>query len=183
MKAKIIFLGLLASFTIFSCKNNESATETPKEVQQKQSMTFDVTLDIVIPSDCDLILYYKDGTNEWFDEEKAVWAGVKGNNNQQTVVFNLPEGVIPNDIRLDIGRNEFKGLQNVAVKKLTLSYLSNKFDITEDQMAMYFKPNQYISFDPATKLYSFKKDEKGNYDPFFESKPELYPKFAIVAGN
>lgn len=183
MKVKIIFLGLIASISLLSCKNNESTAEIPQEAEQKQSLTFDVTADIVIPSDCDLILYYKDGSNEWFVEEKAVWVGVKGKNEQQTVVFNLPEGVIPNDIRLDIGRNEFKGLQSFALKKLVLSYLSNKFDITEDQIGIYFRPNQYIEFDPTTKLYSFKKDEKGNYDPYFESKPELYPKFSIVAGN
>jgi hypothetical protein len=182
MKTKLIILSLFLSLGFVSCKN-KSQKEEVKEPQKEKSLTFDVTLEIVTPADVDLILYYKDGTNEWFEEEKAVWNGAKTKAEVQTVTFNMPEGVLPNDLRLDIGRNEFKGLKDVEIKRITFSYLNNKFEIQEDQIGMYFKPNQYITFDPATKLYSFKKDDKGNYDPFFETKPEVYPRIAKVATN
>lgn len=182
MKTKLIILSLLLTLSLVSCKN-ESKKEEVKEAEEKKSLTFDITLDIIVPADIDLIIYYKDGTNEWFEEEKAVWSGAKAKAEVQTVTFNMPEGVLPSDLRLDIGRNEFKGLKDVAIKKITLSYLNNKFEIPEDQLGMYFKPNQYIIFDQTTKLYSFKKDDKGNYDPFFETKPEIYPLIAKVATN
>ena len=101
----------------------------------------------------------------------------------QSVVFNLPEGVLPNDLRLDIGRNEFKDLKDIEIKKIMISYLGNKFEIQQDQIETFFKPNQFISYDAATKLYSFKKDEQGNYDPFFETKPEFYPQLAKISAK
>lgn len=180
MKTKIILLSLCFSLVFFSCKN-EPKNEPKTEVKEDLPPTFDVAVDLVIPSDEELILFYKDGTNEWFEEDKAVWASVKGNAAAQTVIFNMPEGVMPTDLRFDIGRNEYKGLKNIEIKKMSMSYLNNKFEIPQEKFGMYFKPNQYITFDEATKLYSFKTDEKGNYDAFFETTPALYPEFAKVA--
>lgn len=182
MKTKLIIVSLLTAMTFISCKNEPKAEE-PKAVEQEKSKTFDISVDLIIPSDEQLLLFYKDGSNQWFQDDKMVSVGVKGKNEVQTVVFNLPEGVIPNDLRFDIGLNEYKGLKSLEIKRFTMSFYGNKFDIAEDQFGTFFKPNQYITFDPATKLYSFKKDEKGNYDAYFETKPEIYPMFMKVASN
>ncbi|MNE61359.1 hypothetical protein D3C80_1565670 [compost metagenome] len=183
MKTKFLIASFLLTLAFVSCKNEEKKESVTPAVEEVKVNTFDVTVDVVLKTDDDLILYYKDGTNEWFVEEKAVWNTVKGNNEVQSVVFNLPEGVLPNDLRLDIGRNEFKGLKDIEIKKITISYLGNKFEIQQDQLETFFKPNQFISYDAATKLYSFKKDEQGNYDPFFETKPEFYPQLAKISSK
>lgn len=182
MRTKLITAFFLLSLTLISCKNDDKK-EVTTPVEEVKVNTFDVTVDLVIKADDDLILYYKDGTNEWFVEDKAVWYGVKGKDDVQSVVFKLPEGVVPNDIRLDIGRNEYKNLKDIEIKKIAISYLQNKFEIQQDQIGNFFKPNQYITYDTATKLYSFKKDDKGNYDPFFETKPEFYPELAKVSSK
>ena len=175
MKTKFILF--LACVALFSCKKeaNPVAEEAPKP------KTFDIKVDLIIPSDDELIFYYKDGTNEWFVEEKAVWAGIKGSKDVQTVVFNLPEGVVPNDLRFDIGRNEFKNLKSLEIKKITLSYLDKNFDILQDQVNTFFSPNQFITSNEASKQYTFKQDEKGNYDPYFDTKPAFYPELAKIA--
>ena len=139
-------------------------------------------LDVIIKKDDDLLLFFKDGSNAWFDENHIVWATVKGSDQVQTVTFNLPEGVLMTDMRLDIGRDEFKGQEPVELKKITFQYLNNRFEINQDQISNSFEPNQYITFDPATKLYSFKKDEKGNYDPFFVAKSNVWVDIRRVAG-
>ncbi len=182
MKTKVIFASLFLSLAFVSCKNDAKVEEAPKTEEVKKN-TFDVTVDLVIKKDDDLILYYKDGTNQWIVEEKAVWNTVKGSNNPQTVVFSLPEDVIPNDFRLDIGRNEYKEQKPIEIKKITLSYLNSKFEVSQDQINNFFKPNQFITFDPGTKTYSFIKDEKGNYDPFFETLPSFYPQLEKVVTN
>ena len=184
MKTKLVLAGLAMALSFSSCKDNDKddkKTEQQPAAADAKSQTFDIAIDVVIPSDEELILFYKDGTNDWFQDDKTVWAGVKGSTNVQTAVFHLPEGVLPNDIRLDVGRNEFKGLAPIEIKKITMTYLDKKFEIPQDQIANYFKANQFIAYDEATKKYSFKKDEKGGYDPFFETKPEFYPQLANLA--
>lgn len=170
MKYKALLLGLL-SLVVLSCKNQE---KEEKQNEVEKPMIFQVTVELKIKKDDDLILYYKDGTNEWIVEDKAVWYSVKGNDNFQNVVFNLPEGVIPNDFRFDIGRNEFKNQEPVEIKSFTMKFLDKSFTINQDQFNLFFKPNQYIKYDPSTRQYSFSKDEKGNYDPFFETTPVFY---------
>lgn len=182
MKTKVILVSLFLSVVFLSCKN-ETKKEEVKPVEEAKSLTFDVVLDLIIKKDDDLIVYYKDGTNEWFVEEKAVWNTVKGSNEVQKVVFHMPEGVLPNDLRLDIGRNEFKGQEGIEIKNIAISYLDKKFDIPQSQIEMFFKPNQFITYDAASKLYSFKKDDKGNFDPYFETKPEFYPQIAKICSK
>ena len=180
MKTKLIISYLFIMASLVSCKKEENKKQLDA-VAQLPEKTFNVEVDLIIKKEDDLILYYKDGTNEWFVEEKAVWNTVKGKDDVQAVRFNLPEGVLPNDLRLDIGRNEFKDQKEIEIKKIIVSYLDNKFEISQDQMATFFKPNQYISYDAASKLYAFKKDDKGNYDPFFETKPEFYHQLAKIS--
>lgn len=169
MKTKIIIASLfLALFA--SCKNEE---KKPVVVEEPKVETFDVAIDLIIKADDEMILLYKDGTNQWFDEDHAVWLGVKGSDSVQTATFNLPEGVIGTDLRFDIGRNEFKNLAPIEIKKITISYKGKKFVIDQDKVNDYFTTNEFIVYDPATKQYSFKKNDKGEYDPYFQSKEPL----------
>ena len=165
MKTKIIIAGLFLSFLTISCKNEEkkadTTTEAVKEVVQEN--TFDVSVDMIIKKDDDLILYYKDGSNEWFDDDHVVWMGVKGKNEVQTVTFKLPEGIVPIDLRLDVGRNEDKGQEPISIKKYKITYLDKSFEVNENQLLEYLKPNQCIKYDAATKLFTLQKDDKGYY--------------------
>lgn len=166
-----------------SCKNEVKEDKNASEVVvEEESNTFNITVDIKIKKDDDLIIYYKDGTNEWIVEDKAVWNTVKGSNDFQKVVFKLPEDVVPNDFRFDIGRNEFKGQEPIEIRSITLDYYTQNFVITQDMLSTFFRPNEYISYDNATKQFKFSK-VKDNYDPYFETAPAIYPQIAKLVLN
>lgn len=177
MKTKLIIAVIFIS--LLSCKNNEQK-ESPEAIEEVKPKTFQVLLDLVIKTDDELILFYKNGPNQWFDDEKTVWNNVKGSEETQTVVFNLPEGVLPTDLRIDIGRNEMKNLKDIEIKKIAISYLDKSFEIPQDKMDTYFKPNKCMSYDASTKIYTFKKDDEGMYDPFLEAQPDFYTELAKV---
>jgi hypothetical protein len=169
-----LFLGIVL---ITSCKNKQ---EVVKEIERKLP-TYDVIVDVIIPSDEELILLYKNGPGEFVDS-KTVWLGVKGSEASQTLVFSLPEGVMPTDFRLDIGRNEYKGLKSLEIKKISLRYENRRLDIRQEDVNKYFQINKYIGFDQSTKKYSFSKGQDGSYDPYFLASPLLYSDIKKIAG-
>lgn len=183
---KSILFKLSAVFFVFffsSCK--EKVKDIPKEELGSGSLDlFQFIVDIKVKDTTDLILYYKDGGNEWFIEEKAIWNNVKANDAFQTVVFDFEEDIVPNDFRLDIGRNEFKNQQPIEIKKITMNYFGNTFGIEQDQVNFFFKPNQYLIYNEGSKQYVLQQDEIGNYDPYFETAPTIYPHIVnLVMGN
>ena len=52
--------------------------------------------------DDELILFWKDKSISFFDDNHTIYQGIKGSEVPQKVVFEFQEGDIPNDIRLDI---------------------------------------------------------------------------------
>ena len=135
----------------------------------------EVTLDVIIKNDNDLILYYKDGSNDWFIDDKAVWVFAKGSQNLQSVVFRINLSTLPNDFRIDIGRNEFIRKGAIQIKKFVLKYDDNSLIIPEEKFATYFQGNQYVKYDEKSKSYILDKGYDGKYDPFFEATENFYP--------
>lgn len=183
MTKKICFSILIFSFLFTSCKN-EADANTKQKVKEDNVEVFQFVVDIKTKDSTDVILYYKDGSNEWFVEEKAIWNNVKADEDFQTVVFNFEEGIIPNDFRLDIGRNEFRNQQPIEIEKITMNYFGNTFEIEQERINFFFKPNQYLIYNEQEKQYILQQDEIGNYDPFFETTPAIYPQITnLVLGN
>lgn len=182
MTKKICFSILLCSFLFTSCKN-EGDANTKQKVKEDNVEVFQFVVDIKTKDSTDLILYYKDGTNEWIVEDKAIWNTVPGESGFQKVVFNFDEGVIPNDFRFDIGRNEFKNNQPIEIKKIILNYQGRSFEIEQDKINYFFKPNQHMVYDAETKQYALKKDDNGNYDPYLETAAPIYPQIANLVLN
>lgn len=164
MKTKfgIASLVLLLLF-ITSCKQDQKNDTVEPPVESKIE-TFKVVANVIIPKEDDLIIYYKDLSNEWFDEDHAVWQHVKGSDQEQEITFALPEGVLPNNLRFDFSKNPEQ--QPVRVLKITISYLGKSFEVTEDKIGDYFDYNEFVKYDPVTKLYTPFENDKGVYDPF-----------------
>lgn len=157
-------LTLLTCFMIISCARKND-----------KKYDVEVNMDVTIKNDNDLILYYKDGSNDWFVDDKAVWVFAKGSQNVQSIVFKINLSTLPNDFRLDIGRNEFKNKESIQIKKFVLRYNDNSLIIPEDKFATYFKGNQYVKYDDMSKSYILDKGSDGKYDPFFEATEDFYP--------
>lgn len=165
MKQKNIVIFIIIFFIFLSCKRYDTI----------QNGNVEVILDFVMKNDNDLVLYYKDGTNEWFLDEKSVGIAVKGSKDIQQVTFKIDLKTLPNDYRLDIGRNYFVGQDTVQIKKFVLKYYDNKFLIPEGEFGKYFKGNEYIRYDEKSKAYILNKNKDGLYDPFFETTMDFYP--------
>ena len=160
-----------------------SCGKKEETVVEEKSDIFQVVLDVKIKDTTDLVLYYKDGTNEWFVDEKTIWNNLKGKDQFQTVTFDFKDGVVPVDFRLDIGRNEFKNQQPFEIRSFTMKYYGKSYVIYQDKINLFFKANQFITYDDKTKQYSLKKDDKGNYDPYFETAPTIYPHITKLVMN
>ncbi|MEO8933671.1 MAG: hypothetical protein ABI295_05140, partial [Xanthomarina sp.] len=108
MKRIILFICLIS---IVSCKSDkkteriESFDENTITINAEieGNMYFEIIMDVVVLKDDKFHVFYKDFNDEGFSEERVIEAIVKGNKNNQQVVFAIPEEVIPNGLRLDFG--------------------------------------------------------------------------------
>lgn len=176
MKTKSILLSLFMVVSLFSCKNKEEVKPVEEVVKAN---TFDIIVDLDIKKDDELILFYKDPSISYFDEKNTVYYGIKGKNETQTVVFSIPEGILPNDIRFDISSK--KDQEPIKINSVTLSFEGRNFKIIQKDLLKYFAPNEFIKFDEATATATF--ISKGDsYDPFFLTKPAIYPELEKVRG-
>ena len=179
MKAKIILVSFFLSLTFLSCKK-ESKSDNSVAVTEVKANTFDVTIDAVIKNDDELILFYKDESINYFDEKNTVYIGVKGNNLAQKVTFNIPEGVMPNDIRLDISSKINQ--EPIKINSVTLSFEGKQSIISQVDFLKFFKPNEYIQYNDASATATF-SEKDGNYDPFFNTKPPIYLELERLLGK
>ncbi|WP_166921423.1 hypothetical protein [Flavobacterium poyangense] len=175
MKTKSILLSLLMIVSLISCKN----AEKEKPVEEVKANTFDVIVDLDIKKDDELILFYKDPSISYFDEKNTVYYGIKGKEESQTVVFSIPEGILPNDIRIDISSK--KDQEPIKINSITLSFEGRSFKIDQKDLLKYFTPNEYIKFDEATGIATFINNGE-KYDPFFLVKASIYPELEKVRG-
>lgn len=169
-----LYFTITVIFVQISCKKHENKKEPKKDFTD--FFRFDLVVNI--QDTTDLILYYKDGSNEWFVDEKTLWQTIPGSQENQFVMFLFEDGSVPNDFRLDIGRNVYKNQKDFEIISAIFYYKGNKFEITQWDFDAFFRPNQYIIVNSESYKFSLKPDDSMNFDPFFETTPALYPKLA-----
>ncbi|RTY95915.1 hypothetical protein [Flavobacterium sp. GT3R68] len=175
MKTKIFIITTIFSLVFVSCKNDnqvKDAEENAPKVEKKEK--FSVDLDITAPKDDNFAVYYtEDGTIN-FTGEKAVWAGVKGQAESQKVVLDLPEEIIPTDIRLDFGLNKEQG--DVILEKFKLNFYGKTFEAKGSDFLKYFIANDSVKteIDQVKGTIKFVKNPKTFTTPFY------YPQQAIL---
>lgn len=174
-----IVFSVIIFFIQTSCKKNEVDSYN----NQKFTDFFRFDLVINIQDTTDLILYYKDGSNEWFVDDKTIWQTISGSEENQLVIFLFQDETVPHDFRLDIGRNEYNNQKDFKIVNATFYYKKNKFEISGSDFEVFFRPNQYIRKNPLTQAYSLNPDENKNFDPFFETTPSLYPQIVKLVLN
>lgn len=181
MKSKLIVAGLFFSLALMGCKKEEAKKESAEPAKEVQTNTVDITSDIVLKKDDMLIVYYRDGSNEWFDDDHAIWLGLKGSNDVQTAKFSLPEGVLPIDLRFDFSSKE--GQEPVEIRNIKVSYLGKSFEVPQDKITKYFVLNEGVKHEEGTAIYTPVKNAKGIYDPFLSMNMEFYNELHKVTGG
>jgi hypothetical protein len=154
------------------CKDEKATVELP--VEEKVSNLVEVTLTVTVQNDDNFQLYYKEEDNAEipFEEQNSVWAEVKGNENPQEVKFILPESVLPNYLRLDVGTNPVN--ENMKIDNLKIEYLEKVININSIAFFdKYFISNENIVIGEKEKGTFKTKKENNNYDPLFFSEEGL----------
>lgn len=171
MKNKFSILIVLSLALLTGCKD-EKSTEQP--VEEKIANLVEVTLTATVKKDDKFQLFFKEVDNVEipFEEQDAVWKDVKGSENSQEIKFLLPENVLPNYLRLDVGTNAEN--ESIIISNFKIEYLGKKIDINSTAFFdTYFISNSYIVVEDKTSGLIKTKKENDFYDPFFNSGENL----------
>jgi hypothetical protein len=96
-------------------------------------------LDVVAHKDDSFHVFYtEDGTMN-FSEDKSVWTEFKGSDESQKLIFDLPKGKIPTQLRIDYGLNKDQG--EVKINSLEISYKGKSKLIPGADYFKYFRPD------------------------------------------
>ena len=174
MKTKLL-IAALASTVLFSCKSDKQ-----EEPAAPKKPTVKVALDLVIKKDDSLQLFYIQHGETEYNGALTVWAPVKGSDEPQEVLFDLPEDVLPTKLRIDLSKN--KEQDPIEVKKFTIKYKERAFQVKDTMFYQYFIPNEQVEWDRKKAVATFKKDGK-DYDPQFGSREVMDAELLKVTGS
>lgn len=173
MKLKLAILFTTILF-ISSCKdNNSNNNSNTNEKVDKENNIFKISFDLIVKKNDNMHLYYtQDGTID-FDEKNSVWMPVNGSEKTQTILFKLPEDVLPTAIRVDFGYGKNPEQSDVELKTFKMSYFGKTVEANGVSILDYFYPNkENTEVIPGTStLKRIKKDQ--------ESGPILYPQIPL----
>ena len=174
-KMKRIFLLVTTMvLSLASCGKKEEVKDETIKVNPK---TFKVEIEGIFKKDDELILFWKDKSISFFDDNHTIYQGIKGSEVPQKVVFEFQEGDMPNDIRLDISSK--KEQNEITLNYVKLEQESRSFMILKDKFTEFFRPNEYITLDAKSGLITT-KEINGGYDPIFFTTPKIYPQMEAV---
>lgn len=148
----------------YSCKDN-------KKEEVKVDKNFKVAFNAIVTKDDNFQIYYNEDGSIAFEADKYIDVAVKGKNEPQEIVFDLPEDVIPQAFRFDIGSNkEQKGVKFLNFK---MKYFDKEFQAKDTLFIYYFGNNEQIDYDRKNAIATPKIIEGQLYDPIFMSKSSL----------
>lgn len=158
MKIRVL-IGLLSlSLAFFSCQNK---TEDKKDAQETEltpeQQIFVVEMDVKAESPDDFALYYTQDNSINFSDKEVVWRGVKGGMQSERLTFNLPENVVPTNIRVDFGIK--KDSKEVTLEKFKIAYLNKTIEAKGSEFLYYFMVNDKVQALPDLEkgTITFKK--------------------------
>lgn len=172
MKKLVLILGVFSSLFLTSCKD-ESKKEGAETLENKKE-NFSVEFDVTCLKKDDFSVYYTEDNTINFTGEKAVWSGVEGKPESQKIVLDLPEQIIPTNIRFDFGMN--KEQDDIILEKFKISYYGKSFEAKGSDFLKYFIQNDSIKteIDQAKGTIKFLKNPTKHHVPFY------YPHQAIL---
>lgn len=173
MKKIILFAFSLLLF--ISCKNEDKKVEESKEgvAEKVMDTVFTVTLNATVKKDDSFQIYFRKSGETTYQETSSVFTELKGSDKPQDIVFRLPEGVIPDYIRMDFGVN--KEQTEVKVNSFKMSYFGKQFQTSNP--SEFFK---LILIEPKTANVDVEKGilspitSADNHDPLGTSEKRLY---------
>jgi hypothetical protein len=181
MRTKFIITTLVLLGIFTSCKN-EKSVDSLEVVQPEVTVdnSFKVTLGVVVKKDDDFSLFYTEDGSANFKGE-PIWQGVKGNEMVQQVVYTLPDGVFPTQLRMDFGMN--KEQEDIILKSVVLEYKGNKREFIGVNLIDFFRADENkCTFDPSTGLIKAKVvDGVRQFPSLYPHEANLKPEIEKLA--
>lgn len=173
MKTKIFLASTILLFFMSSCKDNKEEKSTEDKTIEKVKENFSVELDVMASKKDDFTLYYTEDNTLGFKGEMAVWHGVTGDNERETIVFDLSEEIMPTDIRLDFGMNKDQEL--VEIFNVKIIYYGNELIIKGSDFFNYFIESKDFKTEIDVQNGSLKMLKNGTdyKTPFYYPRQEL----------
>ncbi|GAA3588412.1 hypothetical protein GCM10022396_02080 [Flavivirga amylovorans] len=111
-------------------------------------------------------LYFSEKIIRQYHPDDIVEINIKGRDDCQNIVFNLPKGIHPIKIRLDVGVKKIE--TPIWIEEISFSNGAKHFSFKGAQLSKYFRPNKYLEQKTSSNTYERKAIE-GVYDPFLIS--------------
>jgi hypothetical protein len=138
MKTKSIVVLLFSVLLTLACKSDKKEENKAEAPVDNSPKGFRVTLNVTVKKDDTFSLFYAE--DDTADFKKApMWQEVKGSEMPQNVVYNLPEEVVPSQLRLDFGMN--KDQAPIKIHSVKMEYYTKSFEIPGNQFYIYFNPD------------------------------------------
>lgn len=172
MKNYFILSVVLFSTILFnSCKEDKKIEDKPK------LNNYSIELDLTIKKTDSLQLFYTDSINKDFSEERSLWMAVNGDTVPQLVKFEIPAGIVPNNVRLDFTN---KSQEIVVFNNLKIGFKDKIFTENDSIIGKCFSINSGVIPVDSLKTIDFNKKLE-IYDPFIYSTETLSAKMVELS--
>lgn len=154
----------IVAFAVFVALANFLKNATGAELKAMQ-----VVLSAKVPKDDVFQFFYWEQSETNFQIKKSVRSEVKGLNDFQEIVFQLPNIVDLYRIRLDIGENKEQG--DVIIREIRFIKEDEEYGFDINAFNRLFAPNKYITQQGKDNFRgkTLMVNSKSIYDPYFIS--------------
>jgi hypothetical protein len=159
MKIRLLIC-ILSLFIGFSCKNNSEENNNRADLTPEQK-TFILEMDVKAESPDDFALYYTHDNTINFSDKEVVWRGVKGGMETERLTFNLPEELLPTNIRIDFGIK--KDSKAVTLERFKIVYRNKIIEVKGSEFLYYFMVNDKVDAIPDLEKGTITFKKKPNF--------------------
>lgn len=155
------------SISIWSCGDRMKEKRIEIPIQEELEMSgIGVYMNVIVPENDVFEVYYFQPGQETFSPKDYVSKRIKGNPMPQDIFFELPEGVYPERLRLDFGKQEDQS--QMKLNYIGLFYNEKEYVFSRSEIIKGFKPSKFIELDKDNLTFTTMAID-GRYDPYFYS--------------
>lgn len=161
-KATSFFWQIIILIIFSSCANEKKGNITEPAKVDNNSF-FSLKLRAIVKKDDLFELFYVQGENEIFSANYFVSTKVEGSELEQDIIFRIPLGDYPYNIKLDFGTNKEQG--EVIILECILDYSKRKYRINGKELNKYFNFSEISQVPQDSTKYNISLS-KNRYDPY-----------------
>ena len=170
MKRITTIIAILLTIISIGCKSETPIDDLPLVTQKVPENNVEVVIDAEVEEDDTFQVFYtEDGSLNFGD--KNVRTTIQGSDDEQQVIFTLPDSSKPNNLRIDIGENLAQ--KQIKINKITVKYYGKKTVINGSDLLKYFRYNEFVDINIANRTITYKQVPGKEYDPMLYPEPLL----------